>query len=129
SSSSSSATGKKLALSDEASSASAAVVGEGGSGVGAPSIMEDVVEALTPRALAERALLAPLRDVGTIAGALRNGVGSSLREMAAARAAKDLSDLILQEAESSAVAAAAAAAAAKGGGTRKASPSRRGGGG
>ncbi|CAN0240134.1 unnamed protein product, partial [Ectocarpus fasciculatus] len=43
------------------------------------------------------------------------------------RAAKDLSDLILQEAESSAVAAAAAATAAKGGGTRKASPSRRGG--
>ncbi|CAN0059569.1 unnamed protein product, partial [Ectocarpus sp. 12 AP-2014] len=90
--------------------------------------MEDVVEALTPRTLAERALLAPLRDVGTMAGALRSGVGSSLREMAAARAAKDLSDLIRQEAESSAVAAAAAAAAAKGGRTRKASPSRRGGG-
>lgn len=39
----------------------------------------------TPRKLAEGALLAPLRDVGTVAGALRRGVGSGLREMAAAR--------------------------------------------
>lgn len=39
----------------------------------------------TPRKLAEGALLAPLRDVGTVAGALRRGIGSGLREMAAAR--------------------------------------------
>lgn len=39
----------------------------------------------TPRTLAEGALLAPLRDVGTVAGALRRGVGTGLREMAAAR--------------------------------------------
>ncbi|CAN0559525.1 unnamed protein product, partial [Ectocarpus sp. 12 AP-2014] len=72
SSSSTSATGKKLALADDASPACAAVVSEGASGVGGPSIMEGVVEALTPRTLAERALLAPLRDVGTMAGALRS---------------------------------------------------------
>lgn len=51
-----------------------------------PSIVAAAgVEVLTPRTLAEGALLAPLRDVGTVAGALRSGVGSSLREMAAAR--------------------------------------------
>ncbi|CAM9659109.1 unnamed protein product, partial [Scytosiphon promiscuus] len=71
-----------------------------------PSMVESV-GVTAPRRLAEGALLGPLRDVGTVAGALRNGVGSSLREMAAARAAKDLSDLILQEAESAAAAAAA----------------------
>lgn len=37
------------------------------------------------RALAEGALLGPLRDVGTISGALRSRVGGGLREMAAAR--------------------------------------------
>lgn len=37
------------------------------------------------RALAEGVLLGPLRDVGTVAGALRSRVGGGLREMAAAR--------------------------------------------
>lgn len=38
-----------------------------------------------PRLLAEGALLGPLGDVGTIAGALRGKIGGNLREMAAAR--------------------------------------------
>ena len=38
-----------------------------------------------PRLLAEGALLAPLVDVGTVAGALRGKIGGNLREMAAAR--------------------------------------------
>ena len=38
-----------------------------------------------PRMLAEGALLGPLGDVGTIAGALRRKIGGNLREMAAAR--------------------------------------------
>lgn len=38
-----------------------------------------------PRMLAEGALLGPLGDVGTVAGALRGKLGGNLREMAAAR--------------------------------------------
>lgn len=37
------------------------------------------------RALAESALLSPLREVGTVAGVLREGIGGGLREMVAAR--------------------------------------------
>lgn len=37
------------------------------------------------RALAESALLSPLREVGTVAGVLREGIGRGLREMVAAR--------------------------------------------
>lgn len=37
------------------------------------------------RALAERSLLIPLREVGTVAGVLREGIGGGLREMVAAR--------------------------------------------
>lgn len=76
----------------------AATTGAGGSGGGGvegprgftspPSIAAAADERAgvpTPRSLAEGALLAPLRDVGTVAGALRGGIGSGLREMAAAR--------------------------------------------
>lgn len=54
---------------------------------GAGRWIEEEPPVLLPlsRVLAEGALLGPLRDVGTVAGALRSGIGGSLREMAAAR--------------------------------------------
>lgn len=56
----------------------------GGCASSSPSAM-DKMGVTVSRTLAEGALLGPLRDVGTVAGGLRSGLGSSLREMAAAR--------------------------------------------
>lgn len=44
-----------------------------------------VANVSVPEMLAEGALLGPLGDVGTIAGAIRRKIGGNLREMAAAR--------------------------------------------
>lgn len=66
-------------------SLSAARVGGGGGGGEGSVAAAGVGGVLVPRGLAERALLGPLGEVGTVAGALRSRVGSGLREMAAAR--------------------------------------------
>ena len=64
----------------DADAADAAVSKEG---IDAPVVA--VADMSVPRILAEGALLGPLGDVGTVAGALRGKIGENLREMAAAR--------------------------------------------